>query len=443
MANRILALSLDLSLHVIAVTGCSEEKSQRQADDGLSRKIVSERAICQINFRSWLPSTFTVSPDNKRVAFVDIVEGKAAAVVDGKAGKQYDGISLDSFTFSPDSKRLAYAAKVGKKWFIVADGKEGPKYDEVGPYFLGPRREGLVIFSADSKHLAYLARVGNKRFVVTDGKEGERYGGIAQGSLTFSPDGKRLAFAAQVSKKWVVVADGRRQKEYDAVYALTFSPDSKHLAYVAEATKKWFVVVNGREGSEYEGIGEGFRMSAGLENLFKKRRELEADLVKISKKMKEFGAQEGRPKTVDVAESEEIARLQELTRQQATASIERVEAQAVLHNYRSLPESKKTKKQTAFLEQQVQHAGRMVADLENRIIDARKRAKNLINEIEKYNIIHNEYETKADLLNMIIRGIEEAKVELARGRIVFDSPDTLHYLARKGNRIFLVEEKIK
>jgi len=29
------------------------------------------------------------------------------------------------------------------------------------------------------------------------------------------------------------------------------------------------------------------------------------------------------------------------------------------------------------------------------------------------------------------------------GRIIFDSPDTLHHLARKGNRIYSVEERIK
>ena len=39
--------------------------------------------------------------------------------------------------------------------------------------------------------------------------------------------------------------------------------------------------------------------------------------------------------------------------------------------------------------------------------------------------------------------IADSIVTTGGGRIVFDSPDSLHYLAIKGNIVYLVEEKIR
>jgi hypothetical protein len=48
---------------------------------------------------------------------------------------------------------------------------------------------------------------------------------------------------------------------------------------------------------------------------------------------------------------------------------------------------------------------------------------------------------------VVVDGKEEKQYDdplfWAGGRIVFDSPDGLHYLAREGSKIYLVEEKIK
>jgi hypothetical protein len=62
----------------------------------------------------------------------------------------------------------------GGKWFVVVDGKEGKEYDGIA--------KGTPIFSPDSKHLAYLARRGEKWFVVIDGEEGKEYDGFLLGS---------------------------------------------------------------------------------------------------------------------------------------------------------------------------------------------------------------------------------------------------------------------
>jgi hypothetical protein len=48
---------------------------------------------------------------------------------------------------------------------------------------------------------------------------------------------------------------------------------------------------------------------------------------------------------------------------------------------------------------------------------------------------------------VVVDGKEEKKydgiVTIGGGKIIFDSPDSLHYLAVKGESIFLVEERIK
>jgi hypothetical protein len=100
---------------------------------------------------------------------------KILVVVDGKEGKEYDGIGVGTLTFSPDSKHIAYVAKRGDKVFVVVDGKEGKEYDGI--------LEGTLTFSPNSKHVAYVAGRGKKWFVVVDGVEGkEYYDGFLRGS---------------------------------------------------------------------------------------------------------------------------------------------------------------------------------------------------------------------------------------------------------------------
>ena len=91
--------------------------------------MVSERPVAQIDFKAWIPRSFTASPDGRRVAYAAIagrVEG--VMVVDGVKGKQYGTIASPP-VFSPDSQRVAYVAGEGDKRFVVIDGQEGKRYD--------------------------------------------------------------------------------------------------------------------------------------------------------------------------------------------------------------------------------------------------------------------------------------------------------------------------
>lgn len=80
-------------------------------------------------------------------------------VVDGKEGKQYDGI-VGSPIFSPDGKRVAYAAVIGDKQFVVLDGKEEKQYDVIITI-----RGGRIVFDSDER-FHYLAVKDNKLYLV-------------------------------------------------------------------------------------------------------------------------------------------------------------------------------------------------------------------------------------------------------------------------------------
>jgi hypothetical protein len=125
-----------------------------QAEAKSSSLKVSKRLIAEISDSTILNSTFTVSPDSKRLVYVSAVGNKRSVVVDGKEEKQYDGIGKGYPIFSPDNNHVAYSARTGNKWFVVVDGKEEKQYNDIGA--------GTLIFSPDSNHVAYSARTGNK-----------------------------------------------------------------------------------------------------------------------------------------------------------------------------------------------------------------------------------------------------------------------------------------
>ncbi len=183
--------------------GVRNVEAPRSPDANVSRA-ASETLIADIDFSSRFPDSFRVSPNGRRVAYLTQAGDKQSAVVDGKEGREYDGIGTGTLIFSPDSKRQTYSACVGEKWLVVVDGKEGKPYDGIA--------KGTPIFSPDSKCVAYGASIGNKRLVVVDGKEGKRYDDIIAGTLTFGPDGKWLAYAAQLGDRQFVVANGTEGK---------------------------------------------------------------------------------------------------------------------------------------------------------------------------------------------------------------------------------------
>ena len=139
------------------------------------------------------------SPDGKRFAYIKQVPGGFAAVIDGKAGRAYDGIGV--FQFSPDSKHYAYVGN-RKSAFLVYDGQEMPGEDGNGI--------SNFVFSPTGDRFAYLAKsaqAGTR--MVIDGKASPRFQEFAPNSMSFSEDGKHYAYAVrQNASNWQIIRDG-------------------------------------------------------------------------------------------------------------------------------------------------------------------------------------------------------------------------------------------
>jgi roadblock/LC7 domain-containing protein len=169
--------------------------------------------------------------------------------VDGIEGKYYDDIQ--GLIFSPDNKHVAYVANIEGKEVLLVDGKKQGSYDYIGSNIVKDLR---VLYSPDGRSMAYGAQIKDMWTVVVNGKQGKSYDAI--GGLIFSPDGAQVAYAAKTDDKWTAVANGKEGKSYDAISRLLFSPDGKRLAYLADAGEKKIVVVDGGEGKPYASIVE-------------------------------------------------------------------------------------------------------------------------------------------------------------------------------------------
>ena len=173
-----------------------------------------------------------------------------------RAFKAYDG--LGDIAFSPDGRRLgitvqsfaggatrpADAGEAGPggprppaQWQAVIDGKEGPVYDGISQ----------LLFSADSRHVAYVAGRQGRQVLVVDGADGPLLDGV--GVFVFSPDGSRFAYAAQQGQdRWLMVD----HKPCAPAGLFAFSPDGRHICHAVSRGEKWALAIdNVTAGGDY------------------------------------------------------------------------------------------------------------------------------------------------------------------------------------------------
>ena len=146
-------------LCVMCLLGCSAPRIMMAEPE---REII-ESPVSSAAFSAWIDESFVVSYDSRRVAYIEESGDKYAVVLDGKKGKEYEGIYRDWLDFSPDSQRLVYVVMEGDKRFVVVDGEEGKRYDDI--LLLTP------VFSQDSKKFGYVAKLDDKWFSVIEGQE--------------------------------------------------------------------------------------------------------------------------------------------------------------------------------------------------------------------------------------------------------------------------------
>jgi Tol biopolymer transport system component len=384
------------------------------------------------------------SLDSKRVAYTVRMGNKEFVVVDGKEGKPYDkiGVGGGGPTFSPDNNRLAYTARLGNSWLGVVDGREGNRYDA-----MGERSNGGLVFSPDSKRVAYTARVGTKEVGVVDGKEGKPYDGIVGGEFgaMFSPDSKRVAYVARVGNKKLVVVDGKEGKPYDGIESggPDFSRDSKRVAYVARIGKNHSVVIDGREGKQYDGIfytfGTSFFSPDSSRVAFAARIGLAEVVVVDGKEDKPYDGIGGAihvfsPDSKRVAYGARVGG-------RWFVVVDGKEGKPY-NVWRVGPGD------TPIFSLSFRRAGYWTG-LENKLFPVVREtgesyigAGGLVFSPDSKRLAYTVKVGHEQFV--VVDGAEGKRYDsVLVGTIVFDSPDRLHYLGRKGGDIYLVEERIK
>ena len=253
--------------------------------------------------------------------------------------------------------------------------------------------------------------------MVVDGQEQKVYDEI--GSLLFSPDSKQLAYVARrAGEKCFVVVDGQEQKQYAWIQersSLVSSPDSRRLAYVADlepfGSRKWFVVVDGQEQKVYDRIEEGSLLfspdskrlayvAVGGTNLF---------VVVEGHEQKQYGG--GR------YEIEEGSLIFSPDSQRVAWVVAR-DLEGDGHRSQFLWRVD-------------------VDDQEGKV--ACRSSPSVVFSPDSRRVAY-----VADLRGslVVVDGREGNRYDNIQGSIIFDSPDQLHYIARKGNAFYLIEERL-
>jgi WD40 repeat protein len=199
------------------------------------------------------------SPDRRHLA--EIVEGPGGqwVRVDGREGKSYRGIGVESLAYCPDGRKIAYAAEQKAGWVVVTQPTLGPRAGVPLGDPASPRRvwEGIgeIVWSPDGEHLAYAAERAGWR-VVRDGREGPVFEALLAHSLSWSPDGRRLAYVGQRGESRFVVDGDRVGHGYDGIAGLTFSADGARLGYVARRGESVELVIEGVAGKPHPAISD-------------------------------------------------------------------------------------------------------------------------------------------------------------------------------------------
>ncbi len=247
--------------------------------------ITKEVFLSKFESRDDLYQEIAVSPDNKRVAYLDSDGTSGWYIVNGTPGRKYDikYFSIAGCSFSPDSKHLVYTAgtKENNNFFVI-DNNEGPvSFSSIGYPIFSPSDKQLAFigrdnkskksvlflnwkkygefdriinfgFSADEKRFGIVVRNNHKEFLVLDGNEGKYYDSVVR--FMFSKDSQHYIYEASLGNKGFIVRDGIEISESNSLESSIFNPELSHTACIHKEGDKKYVVVDGEQGEKYDEI---------------------------------------------------------------------------------------------------------------------------------------------------------------------------------------------
>lgn len=206
----------------------------------------------QRKFDAFDMSSLKFSPDGERLFYAAVKDTATGieeiyTVVDSKPYGPYN--ILATALFSPDSKHVAYFASLENKWFFFQDMVQdrSRSYDDIAS-------NRYIKYSPDSSRVAFGVKIGEKKHMVVDGVVSPELDG--NGKVLFSPDSRRLAYSGHVGEDFFLIIDGVISPAYKRISEPCFSPDSKRICYSVEREGKLFVLVNDQESKPYDGMSE-------------------------------------------------------------------------------------------------------------------------------------------------------------------------------------------
>ena len=191
-------------------------------------------------------TAFVCSPDWTRQACVVRWKGGVTLVVDGRPALACRALEENSIVFSPDGKRFACVASDGERNYVVVDGKEGPKYRS---------KPSIPVFSPDGQRFAYWVKEGDFVSVIVDGEPGFKGAGEVRGGVRFSPDSRHWAVELGGDGTSRVVADGTEHKAYRRILnnSLAFLRDGR-LCYLGDDGHGVFDCADGVERNRGQAV---------------------------------------------------------------------------------------------------------------------------------------------------------------------------------------------
>lgn len=204
-----------------------------------TRRETARTFLCRVDAGSLIPGSLVVSADRRHLMYAEGDNQRQRVVVDGKAGPWFAGVLARTLALSRDGKRHAYGAGKGKLRFIVLDGAAQKPCDGI--------REGTPVFSPDGGRAAWGELRETFWSMVVDGREGWKFDELWP--PVFSPDGKHVAYVTRTGPKMAVVLDSVMQAPHDDVIinSLEFTGPSAQLSYIITINKRDLVRIrNGR-----------------------------------------------------------------------------------------------------------------------------------------------------------------------------------------------------